>query len=110
MAAPRRENRGLGDRAELHYDLEGASPATVGALRNAMVAASYEIHIKGRISEQLMSAFEDMDARVGPVETVLSGRELDQAALRGVLDRIQGLGLELIEVRRLPDSPVRNDR
>jgi hypothetical protein len=82
----------------------------VGALRNAMVAASYEIHIKGRISEQLMSAFEDMDARVGPVETVLSGRELDQAALRGVLDRIQGLGLELIEVRRLPDSPVRNDR
>jgi hypothetical protein len=75
-----------------------------------MIPASYEIHIKGRISEQLMSAFEDMDATVGPVETVLSGRELDQAALRGVLDRIQGLGLELIEVRRLPDSPARRER
>ena len=35
-----------------------------------MVAASYEIHIKGRISDQLMSAFEGLDATVGPVETV----------------------------------------
>ena len=69
-----------------------------------MVAANYEIHIKGRISDQLMSAFEGLDPTVGPVETVLSGRELDQAALRGVLDRIQGLGLELMEVRRLPGS------
>jgi hypothetical protein len=75
-----------------------------------MVAASYEIHIKGRISEQLLSAFEGLEATVEPVETVLSGRELDQAALRGVLDRIQGLGLELIEVRRLPGSAERSER
>ena len=74
-----------------------------------MVTPGYEIHIKGRISEQLMSAFEGLNLRVGPVETVLSGRELDQAALRGVLDRIQGLGLELIEVRRLPGSPERSE-
>jgi hypothetical protein len=74
-----------------------------------MVAAHYEIHIKGRISDQLMSAFEGMDATVGPVETVLSGRELDQAALRGVLDRIEGLGLELMEVRRLPGSSGRKE-
>lgn len=75
-----------------------------------MVAASYEIHIKGRISEPLMSAFEGLDATVGPVETVLSSRELDQAALRGVLDRIQSLGLELIEVRRLPRSTERDEQ
>ena len=75
-----------------------------------MAPASYEIHIKGRISDQLISAFEGMDATVGGVETVLSGRELDQAALRGLLDRIQDLGLELIEVRRLPDLPPGGER
>jgi hypothetical protein len=73
------------------------------------VDASYEIHIKGRISEQLMSAFEGLDATVGPVETVLSGHDLDQAALRGVIDRIQGLGLELMEVRRLPGASGRSE-
>jgi hypothetical protein len=68
--------------------------------------ASYEIHIKGRMSAQLISVFEGMDATVQSesVETVLRGPVLDQAALHGLLDRIQALGLELIEVRRLPDS------
>jgi hypothetical protein len=64
--------------------------------------ASYEIHIKGRVSEQLIATFEGMDASVQSVETVLRGPALDQAALHGLLDRIQALGLELIEVRRLP--------
>ena len=36
------------------------------------------------------------------METVLHGDIADQAALHGVIDRIQALGLELIEVRRLP--------
>jgi hypothetical protein len=65
---------------------------------------SYEIHIKGRVSEQLLGAFEGMDATVQSVETVLRGPALDQAALHGLLDRIQALGLELVEVRRLPES------
>jgi hypothetical protein len=67
--------------------------------------ASYEIHIKGRVSEQLLSAFEGMDASVQSMETVLRGPVLDQAALHGLLDRVQALGLELIEVRRLPEPP-----
>jgi hypothetical protein len=66
-------------------------------------SASYEIHIKGRVSAQLLTAFEGMDATVQSVETVLRGPLLDQAALHGLLDRIQALGLELVEVRRLPE-------
>jgi hypothetical protein len=66
--------------------------------------ADYEIHVKGRVSEQLLSAFDGMDATVQSVETVLRGPLLDQAALHGLLDRIQALGLELIEVRRLPEG------
>jgi hypothetical protein len=68
--------------------------------------ASYEIRIKGRMSAQLLSAFEGMDATVQSMETVLRGPVLDQAALHGLLDRIQALGLELVEVRRLPESPT----
>lgn len=63
--------------------------------------AAYEIRIKGGISEQLLAAFERMEATVGANETVLHGPPLDQAALHGLLDRIQALGLELIEVRRV---------
>lgn len=65
---------------------------------------SYEIHIKGRVSEQLLGAFEGMDATVKSGQTVLRGPVLDQAALHGLLDRIQALGLELVEVRRVPEG------
>jgi hypothetical protein len=71
--------------------------------------ASYEIHIKGRVSEQLLCAFEGMEATVESRETVLRGPVLDQAALHGLLDRVQALGLELIEVRRLPESSTPGD-
>lgn len=64
----------------------------------------YEIHIKGRVNEAFRFAFEELTITVEPIETVLRGVNLDQAALYGILDRIQALGLELIEIRRLPAS------
>jgi hypothetical protein len=64
-------------------------------------AASYEIRIKGRLSDALQAAFQEFEITTEPVETVLHGQALDQAALHGLLDRIQTLGLELVEVRRL---------
>jgi hypothetical protein len=63
---------------------------------------SYEIRIKGRLSDSLLSAFEGLSATVEPVETVLHGPVEDQSSLHGLLDRIQSLGLELVEIRRLP--------
>jgi hypothetical protein len=68
--------------------------------------SEYEIHIKGRVGEQLLAAFEGMNATTRQGETVLSGSVLDQAALHGLLDRVQALGLELIEVRRVPLKPA----
>lgn len=65
------------------------------------VSVAYEIRIEGQVSEQVLSAFEGMDACVQAKETVLRGPVIDQAALYGLLDRIQALGLELVEVRRL---------
>jgi hypothetical protein len=69
-----------------------------------MQATQFEIRVKGKVSPAVLSAFEGLHCSVAPIETVLSGPVADQAALHGLLDRIQELGLELIEVRRLPDS------
>jgi hypothetical protein len=66
---------------------------------------SYEIRIKGRLSDSLLAAFEGLTATVEPVETVLHGPVEDQSSLHGLLGRIQSLGLELVEIRQLPASP-----
>ena len=66
---------------------------------------NYEIRVKGRLSDSIAAAFEGMRASVEPVETVLHGPVQDQAALYGLLHQIQALGLELVEVRRLPEPP-----
>jgi len=58
------------------------------------------------VSEEIAFAFDGLSVDVRPVETVLHGDITDQAALHGLLDRVADLGLELIEVRRLPDAPA----
>jgi hypothetical protein len=68
----------------------------------AVVAPTgYEIRIKGRLSDSLTGVFEDFSASVKPAETIMRGELRDQSELYGLLDRIQSLGLELIEVRQL---------
>ncbi len=52
----------------------------------------------------LLARFDGLDSSVEPVETVLHGPVADQAALHGVIDLVSQLGLELVEVRRLPGS------
>ena len=64
-----------------------------------MAPASYEIRIKGKVGDQVLASFAD--ASIKPAETVLRGELADQAALHGLLDRIQSLGLELIEIRQV---------
>jgi hypothetical protein len=63
--------------------------------------ATYEIRIKGRVSRALLDSFARMESDLEPVETVLHGPIRDQAELHGLIDRIQALGLELVEVRRV---------
>jgi hypothetical protein len=70
----------------------------------ALTDGDYEIRIKGRLSDSLLDAFEGLTSTVQPVETVLYGPVQDQAALYRLLDRIQSLGLELVEIRQIPAS------
>jgi len=62
----------------------------------------YEITVRGRLSDSLLGAFDGLCASPVAGGTVLSGGVPDQAALFGVLERIDALGLELIEVRSVP--------
>ena len=45
-----------------------------------------------------------LQARASGGDTVLTGLLPDRAALYGVLAQIEALGLELVEVRRLPPA------
>ena len=65
----------------------------------------YEIHVRGQLSDRLLGAFPELGARTRNHETLLTGALPDQAALHGVLTRIEALGLELLEVRRTRTQP-----
>ena len=62
----------------------------------------YQIRVGGRLGQMIRSAFPALRARADGGDTVLTGVLADQAALYGVLAEAEALGLELIEVRRLP--------
>jgi hypothetical protein len=62
----------------------------------------YQIRVRGRLGHTMRAAFPTLQARTDGDQTVLTGTLPDQAALYGVLAEIEALGLELLEVRRLP--------
>jgi hypothetical protein len=63
---------------------------------------AYEIRIRGRLTPALVARFEGMSSELAPVDTVLHGPLEDQAALHGVIELIRALGLDLVDVRKLP--------
>ena len=69
---------------------------------NDPLSHQYRIRVRGRLGETIRSAFPTLQARARGGDTVLTGPLPDRAALYGVLAEIEALGLELLEVRRLP--------
>jgi len=65
----------------------------------------YEIRVEGHLADRWSDWFDGLAIRTdSDGETTLSGLLADQAALFGVLYKIQALNLTLISVKRL--SPV----
>jgi hypothetical protein len=62
---------------------------------------TYEIRVRAHLGRTMRSAFPGLRAEMHGEDTLLTGALTDQAALYGVLARIEALGLELLEVRRL---------
>jgi hypothetical protein len=69
-----------------------------------MRPTKYEFRLRGRLRDAMLREFEGMTATPLGDETLLRGLVRDSSALYGVLARIQALGLELIEMRRLPEA------
>lgn len=82
--------------------VSGERRTGVGRGRPRCYEKRYEICVGGRLGDLIRSAFPHLRARSRGRDTVLSGMFADQAALYGVLAQLEALGLELIEVRRLP--------
>jgi hypothetical protein len=72
--------------------------------RRNIVPARYEIRIAGQLDQIAAAAFAGLDVTAYGDVTVVRG-EFDQACLHGLLERIRSLGLDLVEARRVRDSP-----
>jgi hypothetical protein len=66
--------------------------------------AGYQIRVRGHLGATTLRAFPALQAETHAQDTLLRGAVADQAALHGVLAQIEALGLELIELRRLPSD------
>jgi hypothetical protein len=63
---------------------------------------SYQILVRGHLGAATLRAFPELRAEALGRDTILRGAVADQAALHGVLAQIEALGLELLEVHRVP--------
>jgi hypothetical protein len=63
----------------------------------------YRIVVRSELNGRYAVAFEGMEMEAKGGYTVLTGKIVDQPHLHGILDRINGLGLELLSVEALPD-------
>ncbi|MFW5943115.1 MAG: hypothetical protein ACOCXI_15030 [Chloroflexota bacterium] len=60
----------------------------------------YQVRVRGCLDDSWLEWFDGLTLSVGPDETVLRAPVRDQAALRGILDRMWDLNLEVISVSR----------
>jgi hypothetical protein len=68
----------------------------------------YRIVVRSKLCERYASAFEGMKMETKDGQTILIGEIIDQPHLFGILDRINGLGLELLSLQPLPDDAHSN--
>jgi hypothetical protein len=62
----------------------------------------YEIRVRGRLGPKMLRAFPALTAQARGGDTLLRGGLQDQAAVYGLIAKLEALGLELLELRRLP--------
>ena len=74
-----------------------------------MAPTRYRITVRGRLTERLWCAFEELNLEPDTDQMALVGKIRDQSHLHGVLDLVRGLGLELVSVEADRTTPGRAD-
>ena len=69
---------------------------------------NYQIRIRGRLGRTMRAGFPGLHPQAHGGDTLLTGALADQAELHGVLARVEALGLDLLEVRRLEGETAAN--
>ena len=88
------------------------SPTCVNAFaasRRMVPLSYYVIRVAGVLPSEVLLDFDRLTASVEPVKTVVHGSLQDQAALHGLLTRLETFAVQVIEVRRLHDTAVPPD-
>jgi hypothetical protein len=73
-------------------------------LRKKVKGTVYRIVVRSELSDRYASAFEGMRMENQDGQTILIGEVVDQPHLFGILNRINGLGLELLSVQALSED------
>jgi hypothetical protein len=71
-----------------------------------MASRTYEVTFMGEAGATLRAAFDDCEITIGTRTTTLCAELPDQGALSGLMERITGLGLEVIDVTLVAPHPA----
>lgn len=64
----------------------------------------YRIVVRSELSDKYACAFDGLHMETDNGLTILTGQVKDQPHLHGILNRLYGLGLELLSVEAMPDA------
>jgi hypothetical protein len=83
---------------------------TIDPRSSQMTPFVCEIRVGGSVPTDVLEELDGMQVIIGTEETVLRGTLADQSALIGVINRLQGRGIDLREIRPTLTGPSRGDR
>ena len=73
-------------------------------MRKKGTSKVYRIVVRSELSDRYASAFESMEMETKNGQTILTGEIIDQPHLFGILDRLNGLGMDLLSVQILSEE------
>jgi hypothetical protein len=68
------------------------------------VSETFELELRGEPGPMLWAAFPEFELRPDDGMTLLRGEFIDQAALHGLIERVNSLGLELVSLNLVVDE------
>jgi hypothetical protein len=91
-------------------DVEPVRMAAKESATGGSGAGRYEIRVHGPIGPTMMQAFPTLVAARSGQDTLLTGWIQDQCALYGLIHELEALGLQLLEIHRMPNADPGTDK